>query len=53
MLKIQYPIIFILFILISACNKNEEHNNATTNKIVIAHRGTTYWAPEESEAAMR
>ena len=21
--------------------------------IVIAHRGTTYWAPEETEAAMR
>ena len=21
--------------------------------VVIAHRGTTYWAPEETEAAMR
>lgn len=27
--------------------------NMLPQKLVIAHRGTTYWAPEETEAAMR
>ena len=27
--------------------------NNTPNNIIIAHRGSTFWAPEETEAAMR
>ncbi len=45
-------IVFLLPLIIS-CKKVEKESLFIPKDIVIAHRGTTYWAPEETEAAYR
>jgi len=45
-------IVFLLPLMIS-CKKIEKESLFIPKEIVIAHRGTTYWAPEETEAAYR
>lgn len=36
----------------SETDREQQDDNENDNDIVIAHRGSTYWAPEESEAAL-
>jgi glycerophosphoryl diester phosphodiesterase len=55
-----FILLFLLTLTIS-CDNNKSQNKSLEdmkqdiipNHLVIAHRGTTYWAPEETEAAMR
>lgn len=47
-----FKIIFLIFVF-SGCMQRQSTDSSIHNKLVIAHRGTTYWAPEETEAAMR
>lgn len=42
---------FIIFF--SSCNHKNKSEIFIPKDIVIAHRGTTYWAPEETESAYR
>jgi glycerophosphoryl diester phosphodiesterase len=51
-MRSKYLIVFLLPLMIS-CNKVEKESLFIPKDIVIAHRGTTYWAPEETEAAYR
>lgn len=58
-------VIFFVLLMIFSCEESRtpkgmelskelvELLNAFPQKLVIAHRGTTFWAPEETEAAMR
>lgn len=43
----------ILSLMISCENPADKSHLFIPENIVIAHRGTTYWAPEETEAAYR
>lgn len=43
----------IILILMSSCGNSNKNHLFVPKDIVIAHRGTTYWAPEETEAAYR
>jgi len=46
--------LLILSFLLSSCNREDSKKSIFIPKdIVIAHRGTTYWAPEETEMAYR
>lgn len=47
----KYFIVFLLFHLKANCQKNDVY--PLKDNLIIAHRGTTFWAPEETEAAMR
>jgi len=47
----KYLIVFLLFCLEANCQKNNVYK--LKDNLIIAHRGTTFWAPEETEAAMR
>ena len=49
---------FLLLVIFFSFGCNHQPTNETLyplpqSNLVIAHRGTTYWAPEETEAAMR
>ena len=48
-MKIHSLVFLIIIHAVSISNSQ----NIKMDKLVIAHRGTTYWAPEETEAAMR
>lgn len=55
-MKFTAKIFFILTILsscLSTRNSKTMNINVLPNNLVIAHRGTTFYAPEETEAAMR
>ena len=56
-MKVYYSLaICVLAFTNLACQKNITSSIPMTTlpkNLVIAHRGTTYWAPEETEAAMR
>jgi glycerophosphoryl diester phosphodiesterase len=47
----KYFIVFLLFSFEAKCQKNNVYQ--LKDNLIIAHRGTTFWAPEETEAAMR
>ena len=47
----RFLFIFLLYGFVSA--QNSKTNMYLSDQLVIAHRGTTFWAPEETEAAMR
>lgn len=46
-----YLIVFLLFSFEANCQKNNVY--PLKDNLIISHRGTTFWAPEETEAAMR
>jgi len=55
-MKTTAKILFILTLLsscLSTRNSRNMNNKILPNNLVIAHRGTTFYAPEETEAAMR
>ena len=51
--------LFFLIVLFIGCTNNPSKKTSImrkevmTNDLIIAHRGTTYWAPEETEPAFR
>lgn len=50
----QLILYMILTFIITSCHREEvEEGLFIPTDIVIAHRGTTYWAPEETEMAYR
>lgn len=59
---IQYTslIVLVISLLSIGCNLPKKENSSTKmnqstlgTNLIIAHRGTTYWAPEETEPAFR
>ena len=54
-----YLKLFVFILLFVGCTnqpskkENTMKKEAITNDLIIAHRGTTYWAPEETEPAFR
>lgn len=55
-----YLRILFLLVLLTGCKVQKkvswaqnETNSIENNDLIIAHRGTTYWAPEETEPAYR
>ena len=50
----QLILLLVFTFLVTSCNREEAEEELFIPKdIVIAHRGTTYWAPEETEMAYR